>query len=166
MNPGRTILYIISAILFGLFWVSGGDELMDYLPYYSQRFVGRTVTVQVQEKVIYAEVARSDRAKARGLGKRQNLPTQKGMLFPFVEPGLYEFWMKDMRISIDIVWIHSGKIVDISHGVPPPAVGQDPARIRPPVPVDTVLEVAGGMATQWKPGDAVTIKADKPFFLP
>lgn len=166
MNPGRIILYIISAILFGLFWVTGGDEVMDYLPYYGQRLIGRTATVQVQDARIYAEVARSTRAQAKGLSSRQNLPTSKGMLFPFAAPGVYEFWMKDMRIAIDIVWIHESAIVDISRGVLPPAPGEEPLRLRPREPVSYVLEVASGVAAKWQPGDAVTITDDKPLFLP
>lgn len=166
MNPGRIILYIISAILFGLFWVTGGDEVMDYAPYYGQRFVGRSATVRVQQHTIYAEVARSDRAKARGLSKRQNLPAKKGMLFPFDTPGVYEFWMRDMRIGIDIVWIQDGKIVEISRAVPPPAPGAEPVRVRPSSPVTHVLEVHAGVATAWQPGDAITITDDKPLFLP
>lgn len=166
MNPGRITLYVISAILFGLFWVSGGDELRDYLPYYAQRFVGRTVTIQVQDDTIRAEVARSKRAKAHGLSDRQNLPSGKGMLFTFSTPATYEFWMKDMRLPITIVWIRDGKIVDMSRGVPAPSAGQEPVRVRPLVPATGVLEMSTNVGAGWKIGDIVTIKDDKPFFLP
>lgn len=166
MNPGRITLYVISAILFGLFWVSGGDELRDYLPYYAQRFVGRTVSVRVHDDTIHAEVARSNRAKAQGLSDRQNLPTGKGMLFTFSMPATYEFWMKDMRLPITIVWIRDGKIVDISRGVPAPAGDAAPVRVQPKVPVTEVLEIGTNQGGNWVVGDAVTIKDDKPLFLP
>ncbi|MEK7569974.1 MAG: DUF192 domain-containing protein [Patescibacteria group bacterium] len=165
MNPSRITLLIVSVILFGLFWVTGGDEITDYTPYYWQRLIGSSVTVSIMGQDMHVEVARSNHAKARGLSGRRNLPTGQGMLFVFSEAGSYEFWMKDMRLSLDIVWIHDGKIIDISRNIPPPAKGAEPARVRPAYPASQVLEVSSGVAASWQPGDMVTIKNNRPLFL-
>jgi uncharacterized membrane protein (UPF0127 family) len=56
------------------------------------------------------------------------------MLFVFPEDGLYSFWMKDMLISIDILWISAdGEIVHIVERVSPESypehfVSESPAR--------------------------------------
>jgi hypothetical protein len=79
------------------------------------------------------------------------------MLFLFERPGTYEFWMKDMRFAIDIVWIANGIIVDVSRDVRPPGAGEVPVSVQPRIPADTVLEVQSGAASIWQLGDAVTI---------
>lgn len=165
MNPSRITLLIVSIILFGLFWVTGGDEITDYTPYYWQRLTGSSATVSIAGQSIHAEVVRSDRAKAKGLSGRRNLPTGRGMLFPFAQAGTYEFWMKDMQLSLDIVWIHDGKIVDISRNVPAPVKDAEPARVRPAYPASQVLEVVNGAAANWQVGNSVTIKDNRPLFL-
>jgi uncharacterized membrane protein (UPF0127 family) len=43
----------------------------------------------------------------RGLSGRLGLSENSGMLFVFDKPGKYNFWMKDMKFAIDIIWIES-----------------------------------------------------------
>jgi hypothetical protein len=51
---------------------------------------------------------------------RTELLDDKGMLFIFKQPGTYSFWMKNVKIPIDMIWVDSGrKIVHIEHNVPP-----------------------------------------------
>ncbi|MDP2789645.1 MAG: DUF192 domain-containing protein [bacterium] len=161
MDKSRITLYIVGIILIALAWAGGGHDIMNYAPYYVQRALGKSATVQVQGQTLKVEVERSDRARAKGLSGRRLLVANRGMLFLFDKVGSYEFWMKDMRFSIDIVWIAQGKIVDISRNVIPPKVGDTPARVLPRVPADTVLEVSAGVAAQWQLDDAVTITFDR-----
>lgn len=50
-------------------------------------------------------VADTDEMRVRGLGEREALPKDVGMLFVFPESARHEFWMKGMQFSLDIVWL-------------------------------------------------------------
>ncbi len=60
---------------------------------------------------VYAEVANTSASRERGLSGRSSLDEDKGMLFVFDASGKYGFWMKDMKFSIDMVWINQDGIV-------------------------------------------------------
>jgi len=89
------------------------------------------------------------------------------MLFVFEEKGgtvRYPpvFWMKDMLIAIDIIWIDNDKIIQIDKNVQPPKTGvkdNDLAKYKPDNPIDYVLEVNGGYSDKndIKEGDGVEI---------
>jgi len=65
-------------------------------------------------------VAESTSERSAGLSNRESLHETSGMLFIFPEEGNYGFWMKDMKFSIDIIWINeAGKIVYIEEDVSP-----------------------------------------------
>lgn len=161
MDKNRVTLYVVGLIIIALAWAGGGHDITNFSPYYIQRALGKSATVQVHGQTLKVEVERSDRAKAKGLSGRRLLVNGRGMLFLFKTPGNYEFWMKEMRFSIDIVWIAQGKIVDISRNVPAPKAGEQPVSVRPRVPVDTVLEVKSGAAAEWQLDDAVNITFDR-----
>lgn len=57
------------------------------------------------------EIVASKAAQAKGLGGRESLAQDHGMLFVFDKPAKQCFWMKDMRFSIDIIWLDSAKKV-------------------------------------------------------
>lgn len=79
-----------------------------------------------------------------GLSGRDNLPTDRGMLFVFEEPDRYGFWMKDMQFPLDILWLDENyAVVHIEKNVPPE--GSEPSRTyTPPVPALYVLEINAG----------------------
>jgi len=52
-------------------------------------------------------VASTSAEQELGLGQRNSLPADEGMLFIFPMPGDYAFWMKDMHFSIDMIWMDS-----------------------------------------------------------
>jgi hypothetical protein len=91
---------------------------------------------------------------------RESLSEREGMLFVFSKEEVYNFWMKNMRIPLDIIWISSGKeIVAIKEQVP--ACIQEPCEIiRPNATALYVLEVASGVARKYKIkiGDSVKFK--------
>ena len=75
---------------------------------------------------------------------RTGLEPDQGMLFVFEEEGFHSFWMKNMEIPIDILWLDAGKrIVHIEERVPP--CPEDPCpSYRPPIPALYVLELKAG----------------------
>ncbi len=97
--------------------------------------------------IITAEIASSSDQQAKGLGGRASLQANAGMLFPFKYPGDYGFWMKDMRFSIDMVWISSNKkVVSITPGVSPDTY---PNVFYPPLAISYVLELNAGDAQRF-----------------
>ena len=97
------------------------------------------ISIKAPHGVIHALVASTSDQQALGLGQRDSLPADEGMLFPFANPGQYGFWMKDMRFSLDMVWIGTDKrVVDVSREVSPSTY---PDVIYPPSDVSYVLEL-------------------------
>jgi len=63
---------------------------------------------------IACEVAKSIGAKTKGLMYKSFLPKDKGMLFPFWFPWIRGFWMKNVDIPLDIIFINRNlKILNI-----------------------------------------------------
>lgn len=71
-------------------------------------------------KTFMAEFRRTDAEKQRGLSGRDTYPNNRAMVFEFTEAAERCFWMKDMNIAIDIVWLDATKrIVAIEKNVSP-----------------------------------------------
>jgi uncharacterized membrane protein (UPF0127 family) len=69
---------------------------------------------------ITAELAISDEERQLGLMFREKLNSDQGMLFVFEDEDFHFFWMKNMKLSIDILWLDKEKrIVHIESNVPP-----------------------------------------------
>ena len=101
----------------------------------------------VGEARLAVEVANDDAKRQQGLSGREVLPKDGGMLFVFDEPGRYEFWMKDMRFALDMLWLASGQVTEVTANVPAPSSATpEPVRIRPQQAVDMVIEVPAGWA--------------------
>ncbi len=98
---------------------------------------------------IEAEVADSPESRQKGLMFREKMPENRGMLFVFPQQAKYNFWMKNMSFSLDIIWIDSNyTIVEIKENMLP---CQDPCQvIAPSREASFVLEVAGGFAKKNK----------------
>ena len=106
-----------------------------------------SIVIQTPRGSIRAMVASSSAEQELGLGGRDTLPRDEGMLFPFPYPGDYGFWMKDMRFPIDIVWILSNKrVVSVTADVRPDTY---PAIFYPPLAISYVLELDAGAADEF-----------------
>lgn len=94
---------------------------------------------------INVEIADDPTERAQGLSGTPSLADDEGMLFIFNEPAIQSFWMKDMQIPLDMIWIRDGVVVGISADVPVWENGQITRRSSGE-PADTVLEVNAGWA--------------------
>ena len=95
------------------------------------------------------EVADSEEERKMGLSGRKSLGENDGMLFKFDKNDVFpSFWMKDMLIPIDIVWINDGKIAKIHKNVQPQPGKKDSelTLYSPDLPIDYVLEVNTGFS--------------------
>lgn len=110
---------------------------------FSNHAPGETRTsVLVGGRSVQVTVADTDRLREKGLSGHPGLSPDEGMLFVFDIDGKPGFWMKDMRFSIDIVWLdQEGKIVYIVRELAP---GTYPKTYAPPVPSRYVLELPAG----------------------
>lgn len=105
--------------------------------------------VAINNQTVIAELVSTPEQMARGLGGRDRLDVNEGMLFSFSAPGVYPFWMKDMRFPIDIVWIRDGRIVGITERIDP-QIGAPDAALQmypPPEPIHEALELMSGRAS-------------------
>ncbi len=103
------------------------------------------------------EVAETGAEQAKGLMFRTEMPSDKGMIFPFAEDRVASFWMKNTVIPLDIIFIRrDGTIESIAADTTPYSL--DPVRSNEPIA--TVLEIAAGRAAELGivPGDTVTWK--------
>ncbi len=107
--------------------------------------------VEIGEKVFELEVAQTPEEHLRGLGKREEICSQCGMLFLFEKPEKQAFWMKDMRFPIDIVWLSGDKVVYIERAIP----ADSPHIFSPPEPADRVLEFNAGATAGLKTGERI-----------
>ena len=106
------------------------------------------VDIKIGSNNIKAILANNEGARKKGLGGMEQLDENGGMLFVFDKKDIIpSFWMKDMKIAVDILWINDGKIVQIDKNIQPPETGtkdNDLAQYTPGSPVDYVLEVKAG----------------------
>jgi hypothetical protein len=119
--------------------------------------------VTIRGHTVGVEIADTPQEQALGLGERDALSWDRGMLFPYAKPAFYAFWMKGMRFSIDIIWILGDRIVDMDLNVPFEPGGNGPT-LRADSLVDGVLEVPAGYAQAqgWRIGDRVVIRSSPP----
>lgn len=111
---------------------------------------------------INVELADTTDKRRKGLGGRESLASDSGMLFIFEKEGVQTFWMKELKFPLDFIWIRSNKIVDITKNALPPALGVEDSELPiyvPREPVTKVLEVNGGFvdANGIKVGDIVEV---------
>ncbi|MBP9816502.1 MAG: DUF192 domain-containing protein [Candidatus Pacebacteria bacterium] len=103
------------------------------------------------------ERADTNEERERGLSGRAEVPHNYAMLFVFDTPARYGFWMKDMRTSIDIIWLDENHVVTkVDEAILPSTF---PTLFYPPTPTRFVLETAAGQAKVlgWMPGVSVAL---------
>ena len=112
-------------------------------------------------KTVIAETMVRDTDLLRGMMFRESLAKDRGMLFIHPEEQNFPYWMYQVRIPLDIIWMdHQRRIVEISANTPacasksakecPSYGGHEKARY--------VLELAGGGAATYglKVGDSLS----------
>lgn len=132
----------LSLIIFGGFYYYSNPSM--FYTFFPNNVPTPKTELKVGENILQIEIADTADKRAKGLSEREVLATNSGMLFVFDEAQQYQFWMKGMKISIDIIFINGGKVVDLLKNVPPPTSNQkdsDLPKLSPIVPVDMVLEV-------------------------
>jgi uncharacterized membrane protein (UPF0127 family) len=132
-------------------------------PFMAQPTPAIQKTVTIGGTTIQTSVADTNDTRTKGLSGTTLLAQNSGMLFVFDTKQVTPlFWMKDMLIPLDIIWIGNGKVVKIDENVPTPPPNTPDNKLKTystNVPIDYVLEVNAGFSDRNNitVGDAVTI---------
>lgn len=79
----------------------------------------KVVNIEIGKQRYKVEVACTEEDRIKGLQGRESLDKDKGMLFVFDEPDTIDFWMKDTKIPLDIIFIDDDmEVISIYQGEP------------------------------------------------
>lgn len=93
---------------------------------------------------VRAELAITPEERAQGLMFRHNIEFDQGMLFVFDREGIHSFWMKNMLMPLDLIWLDGEKrVVHVEREVPP-CVEEPCPTYASKVPALYVLELKAG----------------------
>ena len=91
-------------------------------------------TMRVGDYSVDVEIAQTEEERTRGLSGRNSLGTVQGLLLVFPTNDYHGIWMKEMKFSIDIIWISDDlRVVHIEQDVSPqsfPKVFESPEQAR------------------------------------
>ena len=91
------------------------------------------------------EVARTPQEQSRGLMFRTEMGSDEGMLFPYAQPQILSFWMKNTVLSLDLVFIGPDRrVVNVAAN----AVPYSEAPILSAAPAIATLELNAGRARE------------------
>jgi len=114
-----------------------------------------TTTLKVGSQVITVAIADNENKQEVGLGGLDSMPEDSGMLFSFSNSDYRDFWMKDMKFQLDIIWLDENAVIThISKNLSPDTY---PKIFSSPKPSLYVLEVNAGFTDKYgiKIGDRV-----------
>jgi len=108
---------------------------------------------------IFLEVAATPAQQALGLMYRDALPADRGMVFPMNRPRSVRFWMMNVPVALDMLFIYQGQIRYIAAEVPPCPADPCPTYGPDNQLVDHVIELRAGRAAELgvQVGDSVDI---------
>lgn len=115
-------------------------------------------TATIKNHKLQLLLAKTPQQQQIGLSEHKSLPKDQGMLFIFAQADYHPFWMKNMKIPIDILFIKDKKIVTIHENAQPaPSTDQNPSLYRPTEPAEKVLEINANLSKEYeiKVGDEV-----------
>ncbi len=152
MNTQIKILVYILLVGGMLYYIQYRYEIFDISldkPITKEEGIDNSIMILNSEgKDIFIEIDLADTPQLRqqGLSNREELGDYQGMLFVFDSKGTYPFWMKDMYLSLDIIYIDENYyIVDILEDIMP-CTDNECVSFTPSQAFKYVLEVNSGFA--------------------
>ena len=111
----------------------------------------------IADKKVSLTVANTLETRSRGLMFVDNLPETEGMLFVFPDIDYRTFWMKNMKIPLDILFLRNNKIITIYENVPP-CVDDPCPYYESKEKSDKVIELKSGFCEKYgvKPGRSIS----------
>lgn len=154
------LLLLVIGVGFFLYNSGRGGQRVD-IPFLPQGPAFKNL--EINSISLKIEIADTKDSRSKGLGGRESLALDSGMLFIFEKADKYPFWMKGLKFPLDFIWIGSDTVLDVLENVPPPTAVQDDASLpiySSKVDIDKVLEVNAGTVQRLniKVGDVIQIK--------
>ena len=105
----------------------------------------------VNGQTFHLELAADRVSLGRGLANRPILPEDTAMLFVFPDERTMTFWMKDVIMPLDVLFLdRQGRIVDIQTMLPQPGAAESElVRYTSAAPAQYALEVNAGQAEKY-----------------
>lgn len=143
------------------FYLYKSNFQISNLPFLPESPVPVYKQLRINNTILKVEIADTQAKRNRGLGGRETLASDEGMLFIFSKPDKHSFWMKGLNFPLDFVWIRGESIIDILQNVQPPTPGQADSSL--PIyqsreEVDKVLEVPAGTTARLNIKIGYTVK--------
>ncbi|MGD1952636.1 MAG: DUF192 domain-containing protein [Leptolyngbyaceae cyanobacterium] len=123
---------------------------------------GQVLPISAQAMIagetIELEVAETSRQQQLGLMFRETLPDNRGMLFPFSQPRRASFWMRNVPVGLDMIFLYQGEVQGIAEA-PPCEVDPCPTYSPGNMLIDNVIELRIGRAAELglEEGDRIEI---------
>jgi len=107
--------------------------------------------LKIKDKTFIASLAKSKQEQRRGLQGISHLQDNEGMFFIYDKSDFLNYWMKDMLISIDIIFINQHhEIVKIYKNIPPcKSVASSCLNYPSKELAQYVLEIKGGVSEKY-----------------
>jgi len=109
--------------------------------------------IKIEKKVFLGQcefkvtLAQTTQEQARGLMDIKNLASDQALVFPFDKSDIKTFWMKNMLIPIDLIWLNESKVIGWEENMLP----DNGERIyQSPSPANLVVEAAAGAVKRCK----------------
>ena len=115
----------------------------------------------IKNHVFSIDIAKTPHDKEAGLSIKNSIGENYGMYFPFETADYYSFWMKNMKLPIDIIFLRGNRVVSIFSNIQPPLSKTDvPYVYKTKEKADAVLEIAAGLSQKLdlKKGDAISFQ--------
>jgi uncharacterized membrane protein (UPF0127 family) len=122
---GAVVLAILLNYVFSEFYSTSGNLIKK---------------VYVKNNLVKAEAVKSKAKIEKGLSGRKDLAEGRGMLFVMPSVDFQRFWMKEMLVPIDIIWIANSRVIGFEKNIS----SDDPRTFTSPSAAGYVLEVPAG----------------------
>lgn len=107
-----------------------------------------TAKASIAEATIDLEVAKTPAQQAMGLMFRDALPDNRGMYFPFGKARIARFWMNNVPVALDMVFLRGERVVAVINAPPCTTEPENCPLYGPDELVDGVIELRAGKAEE------------------
>ena len=145
---------LLLTTLFGLVYLSYQNK-QDLQSHFEQE------VISINGYQLNVDVVTTAKDQARGLAGKSDLADDYGMLFVFDNSQVRQFWMRDMLVPIDIIWIDGDIIIGFIDSVQPETDTpiHELKLYSSEIAVDKVLEVRAGLRIEkdWDVGTKIDL---------
>ena len=135
-----TLIVLLAVLLFWSF---------NFFSHNNSLFSGSQPIVTIAGQEIKVKIAQTPNQKELGLGKIKSLPENQGMLFIYDDYVIPNYWMKDMKFSIDIIWIKDNMVMGYEKDLKSQADNINLPVYQPKTFINYVLEVNSGFVDKY-----------------